>query len=358
MKPKLEVLDALRGFCALIVVLLHLTENYAVPGMHGTPLLSHGHLPVEYFFLLTGFTFVYAYDDRWDRMTVAGFFKRRLLRMHPLVIVGSFLGLLVFFIAPERFPAPLNTSGVGGALLIFLYCCTLLPAPAALGFRCMHMLQGPMWTMSYIYLANILYALILRHLKTWMLGALAIAAAVLSYWAGIHYGSFGNGWLFNLKHFDAAMCRLAYPVLVGMFIARVGWRIRTGEAGLWICIALLSAVFFMPGFDSVYGLYDATAAVFVMPLVLLCGVGGTISNPVLAKVCRFMGAYSFPLFATHYPLRLLQYGWILAHPEAPRSMHIAVGLALAIFMFINAWMAMRLIDVFDNWIKNRGNLVK
>lgn len=62
-KSKLEVLDALRGFCALVVVALHFSENYI--GGWGLRLMPHGCLPVEYFFILTGFTLVYAYDDRW-----------------------------------------------------------------------------------------------------------------------------------------------------------------------------------------------------------------------------------------------------------------------------------------------------
>ncbi|HHU15318.1 MAG TPA: acyltransferase, partial [Lentisphaerae bacterium] len=57
-RPKLEVLDALRGFCALIVIALHFSENY-IP-RYGLHLIPHGCLPVEYFFVLTGFTLVYA----------------------------------------------------------------------------------------------------------------------------------------------------------------------------------------------------------------------------------------------------------------------------------------------------------
>jgi len=34
----------------------------------------------------------YAYDDRWGKMTVKGFFKRRLIRLHPMVVIGVALG--------------------------------------------------------------------------------------------------------------------------------------------------------------------------------------------------------------------------------------------------------------------------
>ena len=53
---------------------------------------SNGYLAVDFFFSLSGFVMGYAHDDRWDRMTTWGFFKRRLIRLHPMVICGSVIG--------------------------------------------------------------------------------------------------------------------------------------------------------------------------------------------------------------------------------------------------------------------------
>ena len=89
-KPKLEVLDALRGFCALIVVILHFSENY-IPGF-GFRLMPHGCLPVEYFFALTGFTLVYAYDARWSEgMTFGSFFRREDGELHDVLLLRYFI---------------------------------------------------------------------------------------------------------------------------------------------------------------------------------------------------------------------------------------------------------------------------
>ncbi|MBP8801932.1 MAG: acyltransferase [Kiritimatiellae bacterium] len=191
-RPKLEVLDALRGFCALIVIALHFSENY-IP-RYGLHLIPHGCLPVEYFFILTGFTLVYAYDHRWEQgMTLRSFFKRRLIRLHPLVIIGSIIGAACYLLSAEQYvnllprATPyLNLRQLG---LLTLWCCTMLPAPSLLGWRLLHPLQGPLWTLFYIYLANILYALVLRHLKTWMLFVLALAAIAFTY----HFGLLSSG---------------------------------------------------------------------------------------------------------------------------------------------------------------------
>ena len=352
-KPKLEVLDALRGFCALAVVALHFTENYAKG--HGAPGVPHAYLPVEYFLFLTGFTFVYAYDARWaEGMTVGGFFRRRLLRMHPLVVVGSLFGALLYLTVPEL-SCMRDGHGFGWFLLGTVWSCTLVPAPACMGWSLTHVMQGPMWTMVWIYFANVLYAVFLRHLRTWMLGVLAVAGVGFYWWADATYGV-GNGWRFDARHNVCALARLAFPVFAGMFIARKGWRIRTGKAGLWICLALLACVFVapLPATRVARAWLDTSLVVGVITLVVLCGIGGTIANPKLAAFCRFMGAYSFPLFATHFPFRVIQKAWILAHPSAPLHLHVAVSLALVFFAFVNAWAAMKLVEAFDRWAKNRA----
>ena len=46
-----------------------------------TQIINHGYLAVDFFFMLSGFVIGYAYDDRWNRMTVGTFFKRRIIRL-------------------------------------------------------------------------------------------------------------------------------------------------------------------------------------------------------------------------------------------------------------------------------------
>lgn len=360
MKPKAEILDALRGFCALIVVVLHFSENYP-SAVGGSWLLPHGCLPVEYFFILTGFALTYAYDDRWGKMTLLGFFKRRILRLQPLVVVGSVIGAAIYLLASEQYAwqVPGGKIGLGQLFLLTLWCCTMLPAPHSMGWVLLHPLQGPLWTMFYIYLANVLYAVVLRHLKTWMLGVLALAAIGFTFFVGIKCGGFHAGpvWRWLAKDGSilwggncGALARMCFPLLVGMVIARKGWKIRTGKAGLWICMAILAAIFFAPEFKPnrlANGLFESAAVVIGMPLVLLCGIGGRIENVRLASICRFLGAYSFPLYATHYPLTVLERVWRDAHATTPWQLHLAVCCALALFAFINAWAAMKAVEWFN-----------
>jgi len=389
-RPKLEVLDALRGFCALMVVVLHFSENY-----YGAPwslhLLPHGCLPVEYFFILTGFTLVYAYDGKWERgLTLGSFFKRRVIRLQPLVVIGSIIGAACYLLSSEQYAGRIPDCNLWQLGLLTLWCSTMVPVPNLLGSNLLHPLQGPLWTLFYIYVANVLYAFVLRHLKTWMLAVLALAGIYMTYRFGMYGGGFhcgpnwcwwwGKGWpksflqVWNGTN-TGAIARMMFPVLAGMVIARKGWKIRTGNAALWICIAILTFVFIFPEMRPVRGgcipvdpvrflapfglepskalngAFEATAVVVGMPLVLLLGIGGEIRNAKLAAVCRFLGKYSLPLYCTHYSMTILHRVWRDAHVDAPWYMHFATVCACAFFALINAYVAMRLADRASDRLK-------
>ena len=95
-KPHYEILDGLRGVAAVMVIIFHLFEAHA-GGSHLTQIINHGYLAVDFFFMLSGVVIGYAYDDRWNRMTVGTFFKRRIIRLHPMVIMGSIVGAVFFY---------------------------------------------------------------------------------------------------------------------------------------------------------------------------------------------------------------------------------------------------------------------
>lgn len=386
-KPKLEVLDALRGFCALMVVLLHFSENY-IPHF-GFRLMPHGCLPVEFFFALTGFTLIYAYDDRWGNgMTLGSFLKRRIIRLQPLVVVGSIIGAACYILCAEKYLGRFPSCNLWQLGLLTVWCSLLLPCPSILGWRLLHPLQGPLWTLFYIYVANFLYALVFRRMKTWMFVVLGIAAIFMTYHFGMRSGGFhcgaewswwgGTGWPKSWESVwhstnMGALARMFFPLLAGMVIARRGWKIRSGNWGLWASVGILSAVFFFPEmrdgvvtngpidpkpFLSALGLtasralnggFEATAVVVGMPLVLLLGVGGEIRNARLAAVCRFLGKFSFPLYCTHYSITILQRVWRDLHMDAPTSLHVASLCACLFFALINAYIAMKVAD----WVAAR-----
>lgn len=99
--------------------------------------------------MLSGFVIGYAYDDRWGKMTLGGFFKRRLIRLHPRIIMGMIIGAIGFYFSasPTIFPG-ISDVPVCKKQIIILIGFALIPVPVSMdncGWIEMHPLDGPAW---------------------------------------------------------------------------------------------------------------------------------------------------------------------------------------------------------------------
>ncbi len=104
-KPHYKLLDGLRGVAAILVLWYHIHEGFAFAGsVNGVgdglvKTFNHGYLAVDFFFMLSGFVIGYAYDGRWSKgFTMKDFFRRRLIRLHPMVVMGAAVGAAAFLL--------------------------------------------------------------------------------------------------------------------------------------------------------------------------------------------------------------------------------------------------------------------
>ena len=173
-KPHYDLLDGLRGVAAVLVVWYHIFEAFATSPIDQR--FNHGYLAVDFFFILSGFVIGYAYDDRWKVMKTKDFFKRRLIRLHPMVVLGAVLGAITFYIqGSEKWDGtPVSMSMVMLAMLMGLFLIPAVPGtgPEVRGNGEMYPLNGPSWSLFFEYIGNILYALFLRRLPTKVLTVL------------------------------------------------------------------------------------------------------------------------------------------------------------------------------------------
>ncbi|HEY9046248.1 MAG TPA: acyltransferase [Ohtaekwangia sp.] len=128
------MLDGLRGIAAIMVVMFHILETFS-GGDHTQQLINHGYLAVDFFFVLSGFVIGYAYDDRWNKMTLGDFFKRRLIRLHPMIIIGMLIGAIMFYFQDSEFFPGISEVPVGTMLLIMLIGFTLIPVPPSITLK-------------------------------------------------------------------------------------------------------------------------------------------------------------------------------------------------------------------------------
>lgn len=369
-KPRYEILDGLRGVAAMIVVAFHLFETYSKGPAY--QIINHGYLAVDFFFVLSGFVIGYAYDDRWHKMSLKGFFKRRLVRLHPMVIMGALVGALFFYFGVcGAFPA-IGATPWWQVLLIFLLACTMFPAPLAWDIRGWgetYPLNGPAWSLLYEYTANILYALVIRRFPKLLLGVLVAAAAVLTLDLALNLDLFGllpedritaytmiGGWSLKPTQVYIGFSRLLYPFFAGLLLSRIGGTIRV-RGGFWWCSLLVTAALAMPHIGSVFepwvdGGYQALVILLLFPLIVAMGAGSRVTGSRSVAVCTFLGEISYPLYITHYPLVYMQWAWAANNPDAPLGTKIFVGVSIFTIALGLAWGSLKLYDLpVRKWLR-------
>jgi peptidoglycan/LPS O-acetylase OafA/YrhL len=228
-KQHFEILDGLRGVAALAIVIFHFMEWVYTDSSKN--FIGHGFLAVDFFFCLSGFVIGYAYDNRIGNMGILAFFKRRLIRLHPLVILGAVMGLIAFLFDPfEIFP---ETVSIGKLVLVFFGSILLIPNPLVEErFFNNFPLNAPAWSLFWEYVANIFYAFILCRIRRISLVVLTILAAAGLCYVGYRAGNLLGGW--SKDNFWDGGARVAYSFLAGLLIYRSNWIIRNRIGPYWI----------------------------------------------------------------------------------------------------------------------------
>lgn len=359
-KPRFEILDGLRGVAAIIVVAFHIFEIYS--GGPALQIINHGYLAVDFFFALSGFVLGYAYDDRWGcNMNLKQFAVRRLIRLQPMVIAGATFGAMLYYFGL----AHIDTTTVGTLLLVWLLSCLLIPTTSALDIRGWgegYSLDGPQWSLAFEYVANLLYALIIRRFPKWLLGIFVTVAAVLSVDLSCNLDIFGmlagreaerytmiGGWSLAPTQLYVGFTRLLYPFFAGLLVYRIGARIRAGAASFALCSAMIAAILLMPrvgigagGWTN--GLYEALCVLVLFPLILMIGAGTTTQGARTTRLCKWLGRISYPLYITHYPLIYILFDWRYKHYAMPTAVHVYNGIVVFVLAILVACAVERLYD--------------
>ena len=350
-KPHYILLDGLRGVAALMVLWYHVFEGFAFAKGSVIETFNHGHLGVDFFFLLSGFVISYAYDDRWRKpisqqvnettsqqvqgqsMSLKSFFKRRLIRLHPMLVMGAFIGLICFFIQGGvkwyGSSTPLHWTLIAFVLTLFF-----IPAyPGASydirGNAEMFPLNGPSWSLFFEYIGNILYALFIRKLSNKMLGLLVGATGILWIWFVAFdvsgYDMIGIGWTLDAVNFFGGLLRMMFPFTLGMLMARnfsqeskvKGQKTFFTKNIFWISIIILFAFFSVPYFPktsniSVNGIYELACIMIVFPLIVwIAASSDSAQSKFTLKLSKFLGDLSYPLYIVHYPVMYVFYAWLI-----------------------------------------------
>ena len=356
-KAHYDLLDGLRGVAALMVIWYHVFEGYAFAGGGNIETLNHGYLAVDFFFILSGFVIGYAYDDRWGKsLTMKDFFKRRLIRLYPMVVMGAVLGAITFCI---QGCVQWDGTHVAISMIMLSLLCTIffIPAMPGVGYEVrgngeMFPLNGPCWSLFFEYIGNILYALFIRRLSnkalTVFVVLLGVALAAFAVFNVSTYGNIGVGWTLDGVNFLGGSLRMLFPFSLGMLMSR-NFKPMKVRGAFWICTVALIALFAVPYLEGMEplcmnGVYEAFCVIVAFPIILWIGASGTTTDVQSTKICKFLGDISYPVYVIRCPLRYLFYAWLIENKlyTLGETWHVAV--CVFVLSIVLAYLCLKLYD--------------
>ena len=300
-------LTGLRALAAAWVVFNHFEEALLAlfPVLEwARPIIGHGWLGVEVFFVLSGFVIAHNYAERLaspDRASVRSFWWARVARVYP-VHLATLVVVLLMALAAGATGVSLNNAtnySVGNALGNLALLQALPP---------FHGVNWPAWSVSCEAAAYLLFPLLAVGL-----GRLSGRAA-LGWAASLLVVGVVAMQLLGLQ--EGTWSQLAYPVMwtrIAVEFAAgallwVWWRQAAARGRRWDavavgCVAVVLVVLWLTGRDS--------PAVFLsLPFIALLVVAvasatGPVARVLSSRVFQFGGRVSYSLYMVHFAVFLV-----------------------------------------------------
>lgn len=283
---RIDGLDGLRGVAAFAVLLSHVFDGA----------MSNAYLAVDFFFVLSGYVMARRYEEILSKGGASeswSFLRSRIMRLYPLIFVGSVLGLPWLFTVEKSQP-----------WIVAGYCFLLLPIEGTLGA---YMLNPPAWSIAFELVANLFHAGLLARMKTRLLAVcgIIIGIALIAATRGRGLGVFPHD-----GSLLVVLLRVLAPYILGIVLQRC-WRDRppvcVGPVLTWLTMPIVFAVGVV--FPVISGFLDYLFVLIFCPLLIAGGLQNCEDN----ALARFIGRLSFPLYAVHGPvvlsLKYLDFAW-------------------------------------------------
>lgn len=292
-KQRFVVLDGMRGVAALVVITDHVHSDALVA------LLPGAYLAVDFFFVLSGFVLAHVYGGRIaSGMSALDFLRVRVIRLYPLYLLGTLLGVAFAVLAVIRGWDDSSLFKVMTATVFGLF---MLPAPPGLSTHVdsPYPFNGPAWSLFFELLINVMFVLLARRAAPIVPGAIVAASAALLVPTAFILGELDGG--FAWSNFIAGFPRVFFSFFAGVLLYQARSRWTPPPLAVWAAFAVLLAVFAAPAGGPWRPLFDLIAVVLVFPALVAFSADSTARGAV-EWTCATMGLLSYGIYVLHVPI--------------------------------------------------------
>jgi peptidoglycan/LPS O-acetylase OafA/YrhL len=284
------MLDGVRGMAAIIVLMFHL--NFSPFGD-----FRRGYLMVDLFFMLSGFVMALAYEPKMrSGLGVARFMLGRFRRLGPVIALGVAIGIASYVWLNDP------SWGIRGWARQIAMALVLFPNVWVSSDPALFPLNRAHWSLFFELVANLFHVVVLWRLRDSLVLVVGVLFAGLLVWSILLLGdntrgAFQNQWYFGFL-------RVGFAYVAGVWLARM-WRKGPSvprvpwQVVLLSPVAALLAIEFLP-----LWLGEIVAVIGFFPVILWLAAAADVAGPS-RKALVWLGAISYPLYATHGPILAL-----------------------------------------------------
>ena len=286
-------LDFLRGFAAIAVVGYHFGGRSNLPF-----LLPRSYLAVDVFFVLSGFVLANAYGSRLGiSLTPANFIRLRLIRLLPMLMVGTLIGAIIEIGRPGFTDSLHRLVELLGATMLGSFAIPLLVSTSM--EQLIFPINGPVWSVMFELIACAVFIALAMDRTGWMAATVTMVLGGLS--LGIVSVVFKTADVGSLlTDWPGGFPRVAYSFSAGIVV--YAFRARFPIFSAWVFPLLLTLIFSLPASRNLgSACLDFVIVVVVLPCLVGCAAK-VAAGPRLSKWSQVSGDISYPLYAVHYPI--------------------------------------------------------
>lgn len=354
-KLRFHALDAIRGLAALLVVLRHTGPYF------GPMRFQESYLAVDVFFVLSGVVIAYSYEHKLRvGLSLARFSWLRLVRIYPLYLLGTSIGVLAVLCGPHGTGEYRNLALLLGLALV------LAPNLAGWGDHRLYPLDHPSWSLCLELSVNVAYAACVRFLHGtrlwWLLVSLATALAAVA----LVHGSLDAG--FSLRSLPGGAARCGFSFLAGALLYRTfaarsagglgPWPAPVRAGTLWCLVALVPVLLMSSPPPQLRPFVDFFAVVVVFPAAIY-GAMWLRPGARCARLCDYLGGISYAVYVLHQPISVLA-NEVLADAAGLSVARYAPvsGLLFLLLLAATCWEVDRRVDApVRRWLLGKANRV-
>jgi peptidoglycan/LPS O-acetylase OafA/YrhL len=289
-----HTLDALRGIAAIGVVVFHLQGAFtpiATPG---------GYLAVDLFFMMSGVVLSHAYEARFRAgMGTLDFMRARLIRLYPLYLLGTLLGIGVT--AASMLGHNIDNWDPPSLLLAVARALLFLPNFSATPVNQLFPLNIPCWSLFFELLVNLLFVVCWPLITSRRLVVVCLLTGSAVGLATLYNGSLDQG--STAASFAVGLARTVFGFAVGVLIARRIPHMQRSESNCRVLAIVAIVVIAVTGWAAgpLRVIWDAICVLVAFPVLVYSGTR-IDPGPRLRQAATFLGVTSYAVYVLHSPL--------------------------------------------------------